>query len=111
MCGITGASRRTTAPGHCPQPVRLDPELDAAGEQDLHADADAEHGPARRHPVGDDLLPADLAQPRHARLERADPGHHQTVGGIAAAAGSAVTSTSAPTRCSARWAERRLPEP
>ena len=30
----------------------------------------------------------------------------------ASAAGpAAVTLTSAPTRCSARWAERRLPEP
>ena len=29
----------------------------------------------------------------------------------AAAPASAVTSTDAPTRCSARWADRRLPEP
>ena len=28
-----------------------------------------------------------------------------------AASASEVTSTSAPTRCSARWADRRLPEP
>ena len=30
---------------------------------------------------------------------------------FSAASLSAVTSTSAPTRCSARWADRRLPEP
>ena len=55
-------------------------ELHTAGEQDLHADAHPEHRPSRRHPFGDDLLPADLAQARHARLERADTGHHQPVG-------------------------------
>ena len=80
MCGITGASSRTTAPGHWPQPCDLDAELDAAREQDLHADAHPEHRPAGSDPLGDDLVAADLPQPGHAGLVRADPGHHQPVG-------------------------------
>src|SRR5215207_4178017 len=55
-------------------------ELDTAGEQDLHPDAHAEHRSAGRDSVGDELVPADLSQTGHARLERADAGHHKPVG-------------------------------
>src|SRR5262249_32502893 len=55
-------------------------ELDTSREQDLHADAHAEHRSACRNPVGDDLVPADLSQTRHACLERADARHDEAVG-------------------------------
>jgi len=81
MCGITGAFQ----PGHRPRPLsaarRLNPKFDAAGEQDLHADADPEHRAAGGHPLGDDPLPRDLAQAGHTRFEGADAGYHQPVGG------------------------------
>ena len=54
---------------------------------------------------------ADGVEAGHAGRERADAGHDETVGLDGAASASAVTVTAAPTRSSARWAERRLPEP
>src|SRR5690606_2962206 len=53
--------------------------LDAAGEQDLHADADAQHRPAAGQPPADDLLAAYALETGHARGERADARHHQAV--------------------------------
>ena len=50
----------------------VDAVLDAPLEQDLHADADAEHRAAAGEPAADDLVAADAAQPCHARGERAD---------------------------------------
>ncbi len=60
--------------------LRLDAELHAAREQDLHADTHPEHRATRGHSLGDDLVAADVAQSGHAGLERADTGHHQPVG-------------------------------
>ena len=56
--------------------------------------------PASRGPITGP--PPTRAQPGHAGGERADAGHHQPVGRQRAAARSAVTSTSAPARSSAR---------
>src|SRR5690606_16727097 len=54
--------------------------LDAFGEEHLHADADAEHGPpAREPPVDDPIAPRGL-EPGHARSEGADAGHDEAVG-------------------------------
>jgi hypothetical protein len=58
----------------------LHAELDAAGEQDLHPDADPQHRAPSSHPFGDDLLAAHRVQPGHARRERADTGNHQSIG-------------------------------
>ena len=78
-------NHRRVQAGDCtrplPAPGALHAELDTAGEQDLHADADAEHRPARGDSVGDDGVSVNGAQPRHTGLECADAGHHQTVGG------------------------------
>jgi hypothetical protein len=54
--------------------------LDAAREQDLHADADAEHRAAAGQPAADHPVAADRAQALHAGRERADTGHQQAVG-------------------------------
>jgi hypothetical protein len=54
--------------------------LDAAGEEDLHADADAHDRAAAGQPAVDDPVAAGLAQARHAGGEGADAGHQQAVG-------------------------------
>jgi hypothetical protein len=51
----------------------------AALEQDLHAHADAEHGPATGEALADDAGAAHRVQALHARRVRADAGHDQTV--------------------------------
>ena len=56
------------------------PVLDAALEQDLHPDADAEDRSAAGQPPPDDPGPVDGAQARHAGGERADAGDDETVG-------------------------------
>ena len=66
--------------------------LDALGEQDLHAHADAEHRPPASEPPVDHPVAADRPQPCHARRERAHTRHHQAVGGQRGVA-SAVTAT------------------
>jgi len=60
MCGSTGAVQSGDGAG-IRAPGRFDAELDAAFEQDLHADADAEHRPpaASRWPM--------IRSPRTAR--------------------------------------------
>ena len=60
--------------------VGLDAVLDPAGEQDLHAHADAEHGPAAGEPPADHLVAPYAAQAGHARRERADAGDDEPVG-------------------------------
>ena len=45
--------------------------LHARREQHLHAHADAEHRAPELEPLGDQLVAADRAQPRHAGRERA----------------------------------------
>ena len=79
MCGTTGLQPLDDA-RPLAAALGLDAVLDAALEQDLHADADAEHRPAAGQPTADHPLAADRAQPGHAGRERADPGHHQAVG-------------------------------
>ena len=59
----------------------FDTELQTPIEQNLHAHAHPEHRAAGFEPFGDDLVPADGAQTRHAGLERTDARHHQAVGG------------------------------
>ena len=65
--------------------------------------------PARRRPMM--RLAADRAQPGHARGVGPDAGHDAGRRRPAPASKSAVSSTSAPARSTARTAERRLPEP
>jgi len=48
--------------------------LDAALEQHLHADADAEHRAPAGETASDDAGTVDLSQPVHARGERAAAG-------------------------------------
>ena len=110
MCGSTGALSCSTTPGHSPQPSASLAVLDAALEEDLHAHADPEHRAPAGQPPADDLGPVDGAQPVHAGGERAHTGHDEPVG-LERRRAVAVTVTSAPTRASARSAERRLPDP
>ena len=84
-CSSPCAARRAPAaarrrPGHSSQPCGLDAVLDAALEEHLHADADAEHRAAAGEPAADHLVAADRAQPGHAGGEGADAGDDQTVG-------------------------------
>ena len=79
-------------------------------EEDLHADADAQH----RRPAA--TRSAMTGPARSASMPAMQAANAPTPGttspsAAAAAARSAVTVTSAPTRASARSAERRLPEP
>ena len=80
MCGRTGASSSVTTPGHSPEALGVDAALDAALEQHLHADADAEHGPAAGEAPLDELVAAARAQRLHDGAERADAGHDEAVG-------------------------------
>ena len=54
--------------------------LDPAVEEDLHADADAEHRAAAGQPPADDPGAVDRAQPGHAGGEGADAGDDEAVG-------------------------------
>ena len=54
--------------------------LDAAVEQHLHADADAEHRPAARETATDQFGAAHGIQPGHHGGERADAGDEEAVG-------------------------------
>ena len=86
------------------------PVLDAALEQDLHADADAQHRAAAGQPAADDPRPVDGAQPGHAGGEGADAGDDEAVGverGLRVGGDGDVGAT----RARARSAERRLPDP
>jgi hypothetical protein len=58
----------------------LDAVLDATGEEDLHADADAQYRAAAGQPALDDPVPASLVQALHAGGEGTDPWHQQPVG-------------------------------
>ena len=113
MCGRTGASSRsTTSPGHSPQPCGPDAVLVArrrtapASRRRCRAPAGAP-----RHAPPMTLGPSHTAPARpctpRTRRRRARPGRRPP----APRPRSAVTVTSAPTRASARSAERRLPEP
>ena len=110
MCGTTGASSRVTSPGQQAQPLGHHAVLVAGLEQHLHADADAEHRrgrprPGRRSPARRRARRCRPCTPR-TRRRPAPPGRRPGGRGR-----SAVTVTSAPTRASARSADRRLPDP
>ena len=68
---------RTAGLGEWPGVVAV---LDAALEEDLHADADAEHRPPAGEPLADDPVPLHVQQPRHAGGVGTDTGHDQAVG-------------------------------
>ena len=110
MCGITGASRRTTEPGHCAQPCVSTPnstpranricmptQMPSTGLPAASRSATIFSPPTARKPV---MHASYAPTPGTTRPSAA-----------AAAAGSEVTSTAAPTRSSARCADRRLPDP
>ena len=54
--------------------------LDAALEQDLHADADAQHGAAAGEAPADDLRSVDGTEPLHAGGESTHPRNDEAVG-------------------------------
>jgi hypothetical protein len=54
-------------------------EFHAFGEEDLHADADAEDRAAGLDPARDHLLAADAPDARHAGGERADAGDDEAI--------------------------------
>ena len=60
--------------------VTVTADLDAAGEQHLHADADAEDRAAALDAGGDHLFAADPADAGHTGGERADAGNDEPVG-------------------------------
>ena len=55
-------------------------ELGRGFEQQLEAEADAEHGRPGRDPLGDQRVELELADPLHRLRERAHPGQDQAVG-------------------------------
>ena len=71
---------RSTSPGQQPEPLGAHAVLLARLVQHLHADADAEHRPPGRDPLGDHRVAADGADACHAGGEGADAGDDQTVG-------------------------------
>ena len=87
-----------TAPGSSPRPLVTTPCSSPRVEQDLHADADAEHRPAGRDPVGDHRAGAERLDAGHAGRVRARrparPGRRPRP----PRPRSAVTVTSAPAR-------------
>ena len=111
MCGSTGAFELLDDAGPLAAALGVVAVLDAALEEDLHAHADAEHRAAAGQPAADDPGPVDGAQPGHAGGEGADAGDDEAVGVEGGLRGRRSPSTSAPTRASARSAERRLPDP
>ena len=92
------------------EPSVVDAVLDAALEQHLHADADAEHRAPAGQPAADDLVALDGAQPVMHAANAPTPGT-TSPSHVQRGVRSAVSVTSAPARSSARTAERRLPEP
>ena len=77
--GYDGRLQPLDDPGPLVAALGLDAVLDAAGEQDLHAHADAEHRPAAGQPTADDLVAADRAEALHARGEGAHAGDDEAV--------------------------------
>ena len=75
-----GARQPVTAPGSSPRPLVTTPCSSPDVEEDLHADADAQHRPAGRDPLGDHRAGAERVDPGHAGRVRPDAGHDQPVG-------------------------------
>ena len=109
MCGSFGASSARHLAGQQAEPRRA-LVLDRALEQQLHAEADAEHGRAALRPLADDLVEAGGAQAAHRLGERAHAGDDDA-SAARISSGSAVRATVAPTCSSAFSTERRLPIP
>src|SRR5690606_10187930 len=65
--------------GPLPEPVGERAVLVALLEHDLHADADAEHGPPAGEAAAHDLVAAHAAQPGHDGRERPHAGHDEAV--------------------------------
>lgn len=97
-----------------PRPVpaawRLHTEFDPASKQNLHTDTDPSTGRPAATRSAMIRSPLILRRPAMHAAKAPTPGTTSPSAVIAASV-SAVTSTSAPTRCSARWADRRFPEP
>ena len=80
MCGSTGASSSVDDARPLPETLGVDAALDAALEEDLHADADAEHRPSAGEAAFDELVAAAGSQRLHDGTERADAGDDEPVG-------------------------------
>ena len=110
MCGSTGACSALDRAGPLAEALGVDAVLDAALEEHLHADADAEHRAAAGEPTTDDLVALTARMPAMHAANAPTPGTTRP-SHSSAASRSAVTMTSAPARSRARSAERMLPEP
>ena len=115
MCGTTGAlepfdqSGPLAQPGACPchrSTARSRRRTGPASRRRCRGPAGP---PASRRPISSPPWTACSAV--QAGAEGTDSGHDQAVGGQHPGRGDAVSSTSAPTRSSARTAERTLPLP
>ena len=106
--GPPAAPRR---PASTPQPAVRWPCSTPVGEQHLHADADAEHRPAAGQPLPMTGSPRTPAARPCTAANAPTPGHHQARPRSAPRRHPRSPRRRRPTRCSARWAERRLPEP
>ncbi len=110
MCGSTGAVSRSTTPGQQPQPaVRWPCSTPASNSTCMPTQM-----PSTGRPAASRL--AMTCSPPAARSPVMQAANAPTPGTTRPSASSAVrwsavTSASAPARASARWAERRLPEP
>ena len=113
MCGTTVGRQPVDGAGPLPEPGLgpVDAGLGRAVEQHLHADADA-RAPAGRRPAAARSAGArrPRAAPRMQAWKLPTPGTNSP-SAASTAAGSAVSSTSAPTRSSMRTAECTLPLP
>ena len=74
MCGTRRARTRRTGPARSPRPR---PPSSLSLEQELHADADPEHGPAGGDAIADRLVEAVGREPARRALDVADPGDHR----------------------------------
>ena len=78
MCGTRGAVERAHAPGEQAQ-AGLSLVLVGGLEQQLHAQAQAEHGHAGARALGDQLVEPGSAEAAHRLREGADAGHDDAV--------------------------------
>ena len=112
MCGsLRRLAARVTVAGQQAEPGGA-LVLVGALEQQLHAEADAEHRhAARRRARASDLVEAERAQAAHRLRERADAGHDDAVGRADLVVVGGDARASAPTCSSAFSTLRRLPIP
>ena len=80
MCGHDGRLQPLDDARPLVAALGLDAVLDAALEQHLHADADAQHRPAAGEPAADDPVALDRAQPAMQAANAPDARDDEPVG-------------------------------